>query len=339
MPPDLSSSLAVCTWNVFHGRDAPPNPALYTWRSRLFKVTEYDGRHIQVNRPLDARFCGMIAGMPWSVCLLQECPPRWEALLARVAGASDGAIPEGSRAAAATGARRVTTARALTSRNRFLALRELLARWNIDLMASGGGSANLILVREPWRIVLGSERRLVLNPLPGRGRRERRMMLWVEIERADAVAGGAGDGGRICVANLHATAHAPRVAEPEVLRAAAYATRWAGERPLIMGGDFNLRPNNSDVFAQLSARFSLGSPTGAGVIDHLLVRGLRAVELPARMPTAAREFEDRFDAAADAARRGLSELFGGALRTDPEVAGDRLIRMSDHAPVLAVFAS
>ncbi len=39
-------------WNLFHGRDFPPDPALFTWRSRLLRVTERNATHAQVNRDL-----------------------------------------------------------------------------------------------------------------------------------------------------------------------------------------------------------------------------------------------------------------------------------------------
>ena len=40
------------TWNLFHGRDFPPDPALFTWRSRLTRLPERDATHIQVNHDL-----------------------------------------------------------------------------------------------------------------------------------------------------------------------------------------------------------------------------------------------------------------------------------------------
>jgi hypothetical protein len=44
--------LAVLSWNIHHGRDAPPDPELHTLRSRLLRTTEQNGSHIQVNRSL-----------------------------------------------------------------------------------------------------------------------------------------------------------------------------------------------------------------------------------------------------------------------------------------------
>ena len=79
--------IRALTWNLFHGRDFPPDPALFTWRSRLLRITERNDTHVQVNRDLLGEFAGCIAGAEWDVALLQECPPRWaEPLAARLRG-------------------------------------------------------------------------------------------------------------------------------------------------------------------------------------------------------------------------------------------------------------
>ena len=75
------------TWNLFHGRDFPPDPALRTWRSRLLRIDERNETHVQVNRDLTAEFATLLAGASWDVALLQECPPRFAAPLARACGA------------------------------------------------------------------------------------------------------------------------------------------------------------------------------------------------------------------------------------------------------------
>ena len=116
----------------------------------------------------------------------------------------------------------------------------------------------------------------------------------------------------LCVANLHAsagralTAHA----EEELRLAAARATEWAGDAPLLVGGDLNVRPQHSDIYEELRDRFGLAAPTAADSLDHLLVRGLKVAEAPAPWPPEARD-------------RG---------------APGRRIRLSDHAPVVATFA-
>ena len=65
------------TWNLFHGRDFPPDPELRTWRSRLLRIDERNETHVQVNRDLTAEFATLLAGAAWDVALLQECPPRF----------------------------------------------------------------------------------------------------------------------------------------------------------------------------------------------------------------------------------------------------------------------
>ncbi|MGB7589566.1 MAG: hypothetical protein WBM00_12770, partial [Solirubrobacterales bacterium] len=62
---------AIC-WNLFHGRDFPPDPALLTWRSRLLGISERNSTHIQVNRNLLPEFASLLAGAEWDVALLQE---------------------------------------------------------------------------------------------------------------------------------------------------------------------------------------------------------------------------------------------------------------------------
>ena len=69
--------MRVLSWNLYHGRDFPPDKALFTLRSRLLRVTERNATHVQVNRPLRDEFAGWIAGHEWDVALLQEAPPLW----------------------------------------------------------------------------------------------------------------------------------------------------------------------------------------------------------------------------------------------------------------------
>src|SRR4051794_17532782 len=67
----------VLSWNLFHGRDFPPDPDLFTRRSRLLRTTERGPTHAQVNRPLREEFAAWLAERPWEIALLQEAPPRW----------------------------------------------------------------------------------------------------------------------------------------------------------------------------------------------------------------------------------------------------------------------
>ena len=264
-------------WNLFHGRDHPPDPALRTWRSRLLRFEERNQTHVQVNRDLTAEFATLLSGARWDVALLQECPPRFAEPLARAC--------------------RAEWHRALTSRNSLGALRALLARQNPDLMASGEGGSNLILVRVPGKLGGIAERREVAIH---EGEPERRSMAFVRT------ASG------VCIANLHATNDWPRLAEEDVLRAARAAAEWAGARPLVFGGDLNLRPGKQpQVFDRLRDEFGLAPTTAPDAIDHLLCRGLEVHDPPTRWPAEKREL-----------------AFEG-----------RALRLSDHAPVQATFAA
>jgi endonuclease/exonuclease/phosphatase family metal-dependent hydrolase len=265
--------MRVLSWNLYHGRDFPPDPDLLTWRSRLLRVTERGATHAQVNRPLLDEFARLMEVFEWDLALLQEAPPRWLRPLTRRLGAS-GAL-------------------ALTSRNLLPPVQRRIADWNPDLLASSDGGSNQLLVRGR----VGEVRRMTLARVP-----ERRRMLWARVELPE---------GRVCVANLHASAGLPLKAAAEVERAAERAIEWAEGDPLVFGGDLNLRPRGDpEPFVRLRERFDLRDPTNPEAIDHLLVRGLGVVERPRRLPGEAREV------------------------TEPD--GLRL-RLSDHAPVVAAF--
>jgi endonuclease/exonuclease/phosphatase family metal-dependent hydrolase len=242
------------SWNLFHGRDFPPDPRLRSWRSRLLRLEERNETHVQVNRDLLAEFADLLAGWSWDVALLQECPPRFAVPLARACAA------EGHRV--------------LTSRNALGALRALLARQNPDLIASGEGGSNLTLVR-PGRLGGIVERR---ESTIHEGEPERRAMAFTRT------ASG------VCVANLHATNDRPALASEDVMLAAQRAGEWAAGSPLLLGGDLNLRPaEHPEVFEVLREELGLVVPTGPDAIDHLLGRGLGLVEPPSAWPPERRE--------------------------------------------------
>ena len=109
--------------------------------------------------------------------MLQECPPRFAAPLARASGAE--------------------YHRVFTSRNELGFWRAFLARQNPDLMASGEGGSNTTLVRVPGKLGGIAERReLEIHA----GEPERRAMAFTRT------ASG------LCVANLHATNDQPPLA-------------------------------------------------------------------------------------------------------------------------------
>ncbi len=250
-----SVEFTAISWNLFHGRDFPPDPELRSWRSRLLRIEERNATHVQVNRDMAREFATVLADAAWDVALLQECPPRFAAPLARACAAE----PH----------------RALTSRNSLGRLRGLLARRNPDLMASGEGGSNLTLVRVPGRLGGIAERReLAIHDGPP----ERRS---VALTRT---ASG------VCVANLHASNDAPDLASEDVLRAARAAGEFAAGAPLLFGGDLNLRPAEEPaVFERLREDFGLGGPAAPGAIDHLLGCGLEPLDPPTAWPPERRE--------------------------------------------------
>jgi endonuclease/exonuclease/phosphatase family protein len=264
------------SWNLFHGRDFPPDRALFTTRSRVFGVAERNATHVQLNRPLLDEFARVIAALDWEIALLQEAPPRWLRPLCRATGASG--------------------ACALTSRNELAVVRSALARLNPDLVASNEGGSNQLLVRPPWRIDRVRRHTLTREP-------ERRTMLWALLREP---------GGReLAVANLHATTGHGEDARRQVVAAAELASEWAGDAPLVFGGDLNLRPERApEVFGELGDRLGLSGATAPDAIDHLLARGVDTVEPPRALPPEARE---------------LTRSAGLALR------------LSDHAPVVFAF--
>jgi endonuclease/exonuclease/phosphatase family metal-dependent hydrolase len=274
--------LAVLSWNIHHGRDAPPDPELHTLRSRLLRTTEQNGSHIQVNRSLREEFVELVATARWTVCFLQECPPAWADRIAEHSQAS--------------------MFRALTSRNWISPPRRLLARHNPDLMGSWEGGSNVTLARLPWRIVEATS--VLLNPLRERRLHERRRLALTRLVDRDR---------EVCVGNLHLSAGLPDQAAREARRAAEVALEWARGAPLVLGGDFNLRPGSAPVFDELCDRTGLCGATDPDALDHILVRGLEPAQPPSRW---------------DPERRELGVLAG---------LERRRLRLSDHAPVEAHF--
>lgn len=270
-------AFGAVTWNLFHGRDRAPDPALHSWRSRLLGRGERNATHSQVNRGLLSEFATVLCEADWEAALLQECPPRWAEELTIRCSAEAHLVP--------------------TSRNLPGPLgraQAAFARINPDLIASWEGGSNLTLVRGPTRIVARTSVTLARRP------ETRRMAL----SRLD---------NDLCIANLHASVTRAR-GEAEVAEAARHAVAWAGARPLLFGGDLNLRPGSSpDLFARLENEFGLAGATSEHAIDHLLSRGIEERSPSRSWAPSERELADERDP-----RR-------------------RAIRLSDHSPVQAGF--
>ncbi len=223
--------MKVLTWNLYHGRAAPP-----------------------AGRDLESAFAAALAGWAWDVALLQEVPPWWAPALARACGAH--------------------ARTALTSRNELPALRRALARRAPDLVKSGGGGANVILVRAATARI-AAHRKLLLRRLP-----ERRICHAVQLE-----------GGLWC-ANLHAQVHSEARAQADIATAAAAALRWAGGGAALLGGDFNVRVPRAPAFEHLGGRgvdHVLGHRIAARGPVRVLERGALSDHAPLLVEVVAHE--------------------------------------------------
>jgi len=178
---------------------------------------------------LDA-FATRLAGWRWDVALLQEVPPWWPASLARACGAQE--------------------RHALTSRNALLPLRRVVAQRHPELLKANGGGCNAILVRGLGGVRVHARRRLRVWP-------ERRVMHAVRV----------GDGPWF--ANVHASTGRGTRTLADIAVARATAMRWAGDAPLVLGGDFNTERPPMPGFTHV----------GGERIDHVYARGLARVDV------------------------------------------------------------
>jgi len=176
---------------------------------------------------LDA-FAARLASWSWDVALLQEVPPWWPHALARACGAEE--------------------RHALTSRNALLPLRRVVARRHPELLKANGGGCNAILVRGLGGVRVHARRRL---------------RVWPERRVVHAVRVGEG----CWFTNLHASTGRGASTLRDVALARATAMRWAGDAPLVLGGDFNVEQPAMPSFAH----------AGGSRIDHVYARGLAPV--------------------------------------------------------------
>jgi hypothetical protein len=256
--------LTAMTWNVFHGRDWPPEPELQVraHKGNFRRGPRLGERYEQTNWDLFGRFASLVREIDWDVALFQEFPPSWSTRRRCL-------WPPNMLAAACD----ADAHRAFSGRNWLQPLTSLIGRWRPDLLGAWEGGSNTTLVRAGAGPI--AERlRVVLTRRP-----ETRVMALTRLESG------------LCIANLHVSTK-PSSAEGELLEAAGRAAEFAGSAPLVFGGDFNVRPNASAVFDQLEERYGLAPRTAPDRLSHLLVRGLEVVEHPAALPPEARDVVD-----------------------------------------------
>jgi endonuclease/exonuclease/phosphatase family metal-dependent hydrolase len=165
------------------------------------------------------------------------------------------------------------------------------------------GQANAILVTPSLRVL--DRGRIALNDRRFRKAQARWLGLdpvlrlaWAKERRVcQAVRVARPDGKTVLVANLHATScRDDRLPDAEALRAACYVDAVAdADEPVVLAGDFNLRPERSRTLEDLSGP-SWGFSKPGDAINHVLVRGARAsVQLrwpPGRRTIAGRTYSD-----------------------------------------------
>src|SRR5689334_18202217 len=200
--------LTAMTWNLFHGRDWPPEPELQVraHKGNFRRGPRLGERYEQVNWDLLGEFARLIAGIPWDVALFQEFPPSWRDRMAAACEAD--------------------AHRALSGRNWLQPITSRIGRWRPDLLGAWEGGSDTTLVRRAAGEI-AERRKEVLAWRP-----ELRVMALTRLSTG------------ICVANLHVSTN-PAHAERELLGGAGIAVEFAGDDPLIFGGDFNVRPQAS----------------------------------------------------------------------------------------------
>ena len=187
----------------------------------------YHGRAVPpAGRDLYPAFAASLASWAWDVALLQECPPWWPAQLAVDCDACE--------------------RHALTSRNLFLPVRRVLARRWPDVIKSNGGGCNSILTRGAEHPA--EHRFAVLRTHP-----ERRVVHGIRL-------------GGTWIANVHAQVWSEERAQRDAAIAAAHVLAWAGDAPVVLGGDFNTRAPHPPGLTDL----------GGHKVDRLLARGWTA---------------------------------------------------------------
>jgi endonuclease/exonuclease/phosphatase family metal-dependent hydrolase len=240
--------LLVRSWNVFHGNAKPPERRAFL--EEMVRLATRD-------RP--------------DVLCLQEVPV-WalDHLRAWSGMSAVGAVAAPPRIGPLPSTAEV--GRVLTSLHQGL------------LRSAFSGQANAVLVAPPLRVV--DEHVLVLNERRFRRAQARWLELdlvarlaWAKERRVcQAVRVRKDDGATVLVGNLHATSYPAdrRLADAEVLRAAAFVDGLAAvDEPIVLGGDFNVRVEESRTLADLAGpEWGFSAPDEG--IDHVLVRGLEA---------------------------------------------------------------
>jgi Endonuclease/Exonuclease/phosphatase family len=117
------------TWNLFHGRDWPPEPELQVraHKGNFRRGPRQGNEYEQVNWDLFDEFASLIDSIDWDIALFQEFPPSWKTRMAKACGAD--------------------AHRALSGRNWLQPLTSVIGRWRPDLLGAWEGGSNTTYVR------------------------------------------------------------------------------------------------------------------------------------------------------------------------------------------------
>ena len=299
MPPE---TLRILTWNLFHGRDGLPGLDA-TPRSTWLGLPEEDGVHVHLNRKLHDLMAARIRAWAPDVCALQEVSRRGLRELS-----------------ARTGMRAVWTSTGPLLGPAWL--RDALAARNPDLWRTHESNLNALLVAPRLALVPGGRRSVRLNPPRAILRDTRELRLtrgelarWIPEPRRAVIARVRLPGGgalTVATAHCHNSRH-PEVVGREIARAALAVAETAAGGPAVLAGDLNAPPSHPALAVLAAAGWEGAAPGGGVGIDRILHLGLETVEAPHRLDAREREVRVRW--------------------------GDRarLLRLSDHDPVVAVL--
>ena len=253
------ADVRVLTWNLFHGRDGFPGLGA-SWQTTILGRPAKSGDYVHLNRKLIDEMAALVRTAAPTVAMLQEVPPGAIARIAHLTRMEAVGVRTGPLIGP-------------------LRIRAALGAHNPDVWRTHEGNANVLLVGDGWRIDGGSVRKLRLNPPLVMARAARRARLgrsetlsWAAESRRLIAASIVGPGGeRILAACTHCTT-SQRVAHVEILRARNHLVDWAGDLPILFGGDLNVGPDHPAVDLLTHEGFEERVP-GVG-IDHIFTRGL-----------------------------------------------------------------
>ncbi len=292
----------MLAWNLFHGQDGSGLGP--TAGSTLLRRGVDGGELIHLNRRWIDEMAVVVASLRPTVAALQEVPPLSVEHLARATGMSQ--------------AHSVMPPRIGSTR-----LRGRLAARNPDLWRTMEGTANVLLVAEPWRIVPGGAWIVRHNPAGFVARTARSLRLrprealhWLLEPRTLVCARIRHPCGRTLTAvslHLHNSLVWDLIAREAERVVPLILERVPPDEPLIVAGDLNAAGSRHPAIRAFTGAGLSEDTTDELMLDHILHRNLEVDEPPRPLPRSIRE---------------VAVTWRGQRRT---------VLLSDHDPVEAVY--